>query len=257
MKNLLYIFTLLVVAGSVSCRKEQPEMKPILEDCSCANEVSADFLMEEQSGNNPNFEIIYTNTDTTFAEKYVRFRPLEKNAEYHWYLGLEELTTEQVVRFFPQALAGMNLPVTLVVKKKPNTICFPNDDGYDSITKFIKVYSEPYDIQSGDLPLEGYYRFFSPQLNDSIDIHFDVYYPLGMANMFDIYNFDGLGNNAIFNYATGVPVNYREIKKLTLGNTSYGGFKMNLHNQINGVAKLELNGTGNNSNNFNYTGRKL
>ncbi|MFK8038830.1 MAG: hypothetical protein AB8B74_11105 [Crocinitomicaceae bacterium] len=34
---------------------------------------------------------------------------------------------------------GEDIPISLVVKKAPNTICLPNDDDYHSITKVMHV----------------------------------------------------------------------------------------------------------------------
>lgn len=254
MKNFVYIIILFITI-LFGCKKEQPKMKPLLEDCSCANEVSADFLMEEQAHNNPNLPNLYTNTDTIHAYSYVRFTALEKNATYKWYAGTEEITDEQFVRFFPTDLEGMNLPLVLVVKKKPNLLCFPNDDGYDSIVKYLHV-APQYDIWSGYHPLEGTYRFFAPHKNDSIDVVFDVYAPLGMSNMFDLMNFDGEGNNSSFNNFQS-KFTYRELMQFEVGNTVYGGYLFSIRKNMDGSVHFKLEGRGTNTHHFEYKGRKL
>jgi len=230
-------------------------MKPLLEDCSCANEVSADFLIEEQAHNNSNIPNLYSETDTIFANKFVRFTAKEKNAEYKWYAGAELLTDEQFARYFPEEFTGSNLPIALVVKKKPNLLCFPNDDGYDSIIKYVHV-APKYTADQGYLPLKGTYRLYAPHLNDSIDVVFDVYCPLGMSNMFDLYNFDGMGNNSIFNSAFG-NINYREFQQLQVGSTIYGGYYFSIRKNMDGKVRFKLDGRGTNTHHFEYNGRKL
>src|SRR5690606_9243363 len=113
-----------------------------------------------------------TETDTIFKDKNVRFTAKEKNAEYTWYMGTEILTDSVVQRYFGDDLAGANLPITLVVKKQPNKLCFPNDDGYDSITKYIHVANLPIlDCPNANYgTLQGDYRVKSEHLPDSFDI---------------------------------------------------------------------------------------
>lgn len=122
MKFIAYISILAGLFVTInSCRKEQPAMKTLNEDCSCANEVSADFWMEEKYGFEPHEK--YTETDSIFAAKVVRFRAKEQNAEYTWYLGAEtEQGVASVERKFPASFIGQILPITLVVKK--NRITF-------------------------------------------------------------------------------------------------------------------------------------
>ena len=179
----------------LSCKKVQPEMKEL--DCSCAKEVSADFTMEEiVAGSFPeSYENFWTFTDTTFSEKTVRFTALETGATYKWYMGSEIVNQKQLKRYFSTAFSNQVLPITLVVKKKPNKICFPNDDGYDSITKFLSVKSD----LSETVFLEGLFRFYSPELKDSFDVQID-FVPgdgFGHGPYFNMYNYDGLGSNSI------------------------------------------------------------
>jgi hypothetical protein len=69
----------------------------------------------------------------------------------------------------------------LVAKKKPNTICFPNDDGYDSIVKYLTVSNKSYD-DVYDLPnhlFEGIFRFKDSLGNypgDSVDLKIELKY---------------------------------------------------------------------------------
>ena len=93
---LLFFSTLLF-----ACKKEQPALRSLEEDCGCAKEVSADFVMEESTYFNTSWEKL-TETDTIFMNKNVQFRALENNAEYTWYLGSEVLHEQSFYRYFDQ-----------------------------------------------------------------------------------------------------------------------------------------------------------
>jgi hypothetical protein len=175
-----------------SCKKEQPALTKM--DCSCAKEVSAEFVIEEISWYGYNWEK-RTETDTSYSNKNVAFRAKEENATYTWYIGAEKLNTKEIVRYFSDDWAGKNILVTLVVKKKANTICFPLDNGYDSITKNISfVYKDKTDT----LRIEGKYKVKSHLQADSIIITIDYrYYTNGTGYYYDIYNYQGDGKNCI------------------------------------------------------------
>ncbi len=252
MKNLLYIFTLLVVAGSVSCKKEQPEMKPMLEDCSCANEVSADFLMEEVYGYSTPYAK-YTNSDSIFADKIVIFKAKEENAEYTWYLGQEtEFGVSFVERNFPASFIGQTLPITLVVKKKPNYLCFPNDDGYDSITKYITVAMDWEDYYNRtDVPLAGNFRVKSSTMADSIDIN-TIHYlsPSGVIEYFVIRDIPNW-NNTDSLWKGGVPQNYRQF----WGHMSQ--YFVDFHHRIDGKVIIKMENLISGQPSQYFEGRKL
>lgn len=193
--------TLLFLLGAFvllqySCKKVQPDLNNL--DCGCAHEVSADFTMEEIVGGSfpESYENFWTFTDTTFSEKTVRFTALEEGASYKWYMGSEIVNQKQVKRYFSSSFDNQILPITLVVKKKPNKICFPNDDGYDSITKFLSVKS--ISLLEATF-LEGVFRFYSTELKDSFDVEID-FLPgdgFGHGPYFNMYNYDGMGSNSI------------------------------------------------------------
>jgi hypothetical protein len=196
MKQLIFIALGIILLAQYSCKKVQPEMKEL--DCSCAKEVSADFTMEEiVAGSFPEdgVENFWTFTDTIYSEKTVRFTALEDGATYKWYMGSEIVNQKQLKRYFSTAFSNQVLPITLVVKKKPNKICFPNDDGFDSITKFLYIKRGPL---LDTTFLEGIFRFYSEELKDSFDVKID-FEPGGISDgpFFNMYNYDGLGSNSI------------------------------------------------------------
>ena len=263
---LKYIIVGFVCVGIVfSCKKIQPEMSVLNAGCDCAKEVSADFLMEEMTTGNTNFAR-YTDTDSIFSDKNVRFTAIEDDAEYTWYIGTEVLHTKSVTRYFDNTLVGQSLPISLVVKKKSNTICFPNDDGKDSILKYLSVAQlGTYDFLDTTF-LEGTYRMKSPLLLDSVEIVIDYRdYVSGMNKRIDIYNYDGLGSNCTQRINRGGHVNYRQF--WTFGETSVtqGNYLQgDMHHRLDGIVEMNFTTGGYVNGNYEqivnhylYRGRKL
>jgi hypothetical protein len=210
MNKLIYFFlmTLLVLSCS-RCKEEDctdstnpdcPNYVAPVDPCAGKTEVSAEFVIEELISALGAGEFIPT--DTTLKERHIRLRATIQGAtEYKWYVGSEIITDVQsVTRFFPEQWAGSNIPITLVVRKIPDNACFPNDDGYDSITKVFHISQyliepnplgdEDRTVQNGGL--QGTYRLIQDGMQDSIDVGVsfcDNY--LGVQILFE--NLDGQG----------------------------------------------------------------
>jgi hypothetical protein len=132
----LTLYTSIFLAAlilTLACKKEKPELNISDHDpCGCASEVSADFdIYELVSTQDDDFETL---TDHILDDRYAKFVAKEENAEYTWYIGSQTFNTKEASRYFSRDWIGYNIPITLVVQKTPNSTCFPNDDGYDSIT---------------------------------------------------------------------------------------------------------------------------
>jgi len=240
-------------------------MVALNQGCDCANEVSAEFLMEESGGASSVYSDIShvsTITDTIYANKDVWFTATEDNADYTWYIGSEIIHEKQFYRHFPASLAGQVLPMILVVKKKTNKICFPNDDGYDSIVKQLVV-TDPFNnfnfFNTYQWKWEGIYR-----MSDSIGVDsIDVKMRLGQATnslggvLFDRYiitNFLGDGDSLSFGKGAH---NYRQY--FLKGNGCYlnPGSTGFIHYKLDGTYHLSLRTESINCMNVDLFGRKL
>jgi hypothetical protein len=240
-------FSILVVLGIVclvvSCKKEQPQPNNGLENCACAHEVNADFTIEEMTTNNPNF-VKYTETDTIFAGKNVRFYAKEENATYTWYIGSEVLDSREVKRYFAETLAGQTISISLVVHKTPNLLCFPSDDGYDSITKSFVIadaYNPTtfYNNQHTNPRFEGVFRMKNENSADSLDITIE-FLATGESgpgafslDRMNIYNLDGNGSITFCSFFTSF--NYRQ-----LWTTTSGYQAVMLHHKMDHSIELEF-----------------
>ena len=291
MNKLIYFFlmTLLVLSCS-RCKEEDctdstnpdcPNYVAPVDPCAGKTEVSADFVIEERISAIGAGEFIPT--DTTLKERHIRFRAITQGAyEYKWYVGSEIITDVQsVTRFFPEQWAGSNIPITLVVRKIPDNACFPNDDGYDSITKVFHISQyliepnplgdEDRTVQNGGL--QGTYRLIQDGMQDSIDVSVsfcDNY--LGVLILFE--NLDGQGTICscdLINNPGGTHISKWSYRYAEFGLTggqistefceSLSGF---IHKKVNGEVVMNVtsriwdyvNGPVTNTQ-YAYTGRKL
>jgi len=211
MKWIFFISMLLLV--TFGCRKKQPEMNAVQNACDCIEETSAEFTINEISAIGLPGEM-ETETDTCYANKNIRFIPKMKNTDYTWYIGSEIVNVEILGRYFSLAQGGQDIPVSLVVKKQANNVCFPNDDGYDSITKSFHV--AMYDASLNTMAtintyIEGSYRLFDTHNTDSIDITIDLFYDHLQANGNGIRVINLHGTNDTIQTAD-VRKNYRQIR---------------------------------------------
>lgn len=201
----------LLIALLFSCRKEKPEMNGAADPCACASEVSADFVIEEIAlwGTS---QMWYSETDSILKNQRVRFTSIEEDADYKWYIGLDQLTDKSVVRYFQNQWAGQDIPITLVVNKTPNSICFPDDDGYDSVVKVFTVTEYGQTDLSNNNQIygtkEGLFRMKEQNSNDSIDIGID--YVVTNQPYINFYNYDGQGGSCIEIAQVNLGITYRE-----------------------------------------------
>jgi hypothetical protein len=249
MKQLIFIALGIILLAQYSCKKVQPEMKEL--DCSCAKETTAEFDIEEIHAYGYDWEK-RSITDSTFKEKNIAFTAKAENATYKWYIGNEVLDTKSVVRYFSSDFTGQTISVTLVVRKKPNYICLPNDDGYDSITKTVVISNRDYysSFLEPCPTLEGIYRMKEKNGSDSIDITIDMFRTT--SNRVEVTNFDGNGNNLPYTQSEIVACLYRQLW------WDQNKFNLMLYHKPNGDAILTLDPKPSiEAPTYHYKGRKI
>jgi hypothetical protein len=161
MKKLTYILFFFL---AVSCKKDDFSSTG---GYNCANEkpVSADFMMGEIYGD----EFIDLDTvvmDVDYKDgnpvnydrdtyRTVHFKANIAGASYEWQVGNNGTvkTSKEFSLLFSNRVG--TIPVRLIVHKAPNKYCFPNDDGIDTIVRYLTVDNvEPH-------PLFGEYKGYS------------------------------------------------------------------------------------------------
>ena len=203
-------FGFLIMFSLVACKK-QPPMSDININCGQSTAVSANFEMRELA--TPfgwEYPELSTPTDTIFGGANVKFIALESDGNYLWYIGNESIHEQSFYRSFPETMIGQTISVTLVIDKTPNLICFPDDDGYDSITKQLFVVEKPDDLYATPNHLfEGNFRLKEINALDSVDVFADLiehgqggkYYDrLEITNVFGENEVLELVNNSFTSY---------------------------------------------------------
>lgn len=169
-------------------------------------------------------------------KKNIAFTAKAENAIYKWYIGNEILDSKSVVRYFNSSFVGQTISVTLVVRKKPNYICLPHDDGYDSITKTVVITNRNFDSSflEPNPTLEGVYRMKEANGTDSIDIGIELGMFTTASYRVEVTNYDGNGNNLPYNQSSIVACLYRQLW------WDQNKFYLMLYNKPNGEAILTL-----------------
>jgi hypothetical protein len=197
MKNLLYFFliTLLVLSCS-RCKEEDctdstnpdcPNYVAPVDPCAGKTEVSADFIIEERIGPG---EFREANAVTGCEACVVRVRALNPNLNYTWQIGTDVFTDSVALFGFREEHIGNSYPVTLIVNGPIDSNCHPNDNGMDTITKYISVH------HGYDKSLEGNWRIAwdSPPL-DSFDVYIEITEGPFFLPILSWHNFDRLGTS--------------------------------------------------------------
>ena len=175
MNRLLYFFFLITAVLSCSRCKEEcddptdpdcPNYVVPVDPCAGRTEVSAEFVIEQrvdvvgQIG-----QLILSDTAISLYNTTRVTATIENAALYKWIIGTDTVSGPTASFYFSESQAGQSYPVTLIVQKVPNFACFPNDNGMDTVTKFIHV------IEICDNPIYGTYRVaFDTNPTDSFTV---------------------------------------------------------------------------------------
>ncbi len=137
------------------CNDPSNPQCPNYNPCYGKKSVTADFEMSQMFAVVTPDYLDKFNPDIAFERDRIGFRPigLDTATKYTWLLGSEIITEPSFERNFAntQQTGENNIQITLIIEKKPNLICFPNDDGRDTITKHIRFVESPCEyLTSGD-----------------------------------------------------------------------------------------------------------
>lgn len=192
-----------------TCKKDIAPRNP----CDTEQVVTADFVVEELIGNR------WFQGDTIACCNKVRLQALQEADEYVWIVG-QDTFHEKIV--YDSNFPFGWLDVTLVIKRKPNTLCFPDDDGLD--TKHRKIYVWPRNNDGTgtppkypDYPLYGTYYGYNLS-NPNSYFHVTIYDTFWRNNQY-IPAYVGL--------VSGVPFKESEWNKYVLDNADLKYFTLN------------------------------
>lgn len=129
--------------------------------------VSAEFEFLAQYGVADNAVWI---PETKFVGSPVRFSAKDKNADaYTWYLGVDTISGTDEVELGINNLLYGSYSAALVLEKSPNFVCFPEDDGRDSLMLYFEK------VEFCDALNLGKFRGLTTKVSqDSIDIEIQM-----------------------------------------------------------------------------------
>lgn len=142
MKQFNYILLFISIVLFSTCKHKCQDKTNIAcenyDPCTREYPTTANFVMEEDPGPILSKVWKFYDCDTAIAPNSIRFTANDSLCEsYTWTIGAGTFTHRQFSLQFPASVIGKSIPVTLVVKRKPNTQCFADDDGYDTITRTL------------------------------------------------------------------------------------------------------------------------
>ncbi len=113
------------------CTKEKP--------LSAAFDIEEDLDIQNGGARN-NWFWYYYDIGDTLGTGWAYFEPHDSTADYYeWHIGGGTYKKQKVHLTIPQSMAGQKVDVMLIIKKEPNKICFPDDDGIDTVKRTIYI----------------------------------------------------------------------------------------------------------------------
>lgn len=146
---LLFIFLLFLLA----CDKKESSI-----NCECQKLPILDFSISQGLGFNE--ERMYFESDTFIMGSIIKVEVINENlrynSQYKWKIGTDPtIRTGKMVELEYDVVGEIS--ITLISEWTPNTDCFPNDIGTDTITKKFHLISSVWDTKVfGEY--EGYYE---------------------------------------------------------------------------------------------------
>lgn len=148
---LLYLVTIFFIL--VGCKKTKPELVNV---CDMVEPVKASFQMGykieidscDHSSHNDYF--VLEDSDTSFGGLITFKSTVSCYDSVRWIIGTDPTiyTDTEFSLFFNNTWIGSTIPVTLIAKLKPSPLCFPDDDGIDTLTR--NLYIAQYDDSAGN-----------------------------------------------------------------------------------------------------------
>lgn len=174
MKYFQFIFFVIIMVLTTCQCKDDDMVDP------CDNEelqpISAAFDAYTEIGWSDNFRQF--KSDTFFMKRDVIFKAEQEWLSYKWTIGDDPrvFNDREFSLYFQDITTPVN--IQLIVEGTPNTDCFPNDDGRDTLNKKI------YFVEFETSPLFGFFRgTTSSNPNDTFNIELQVIPPDGSTNI--------------------------------------------------------------------------
>ena len=160
-KYLLGFLSLALLINLSSCKDDEcpcvDETNPECENydpCFGEKPVTADFEISVLFRSVTPEGIPDWNPDVAFGRGLLGFKAIgyphsDNRIKYTWILGAETINEPYFERDFIDTREDENdIPITLIIEKEPDLDCFPEDDGKDTLVKYIRFVDSPCDYAS-------------------------------------------------------------------------------------------------------------
>ncbi len=148
---LVFFFLLLVVFSCTRCKEDCndptnpdcPNYVPPVDPCAGKNIVSADFTISQRaaSGGPEYHTIVPVINNVQHGYSRIVLHANENYAQYTWVIGMDTIHTRDYEFTISEQYEGQTIPLKLIVQKTPDLTCFPNDNGMDTLVKYVHVIS--------------------------------------------------------------------------------------------------------------------
>lgn len=156
------------------CVDETNPECPNYDACWDQGEVSAEFRIIESSRFGP-MHVLDTMYYDTFYTGDLITEAIQQHDDwtYRWIIGAGEYDGVSTALDYRSANYGAPVQMTLIVEGPPNTACFPDDDGRDTVTRVVYRRSLPYEKIN---ILGTYHGYLNGNPSDTTTIAF-LFYP--------------------------------------------------------------------------------
>jgi hypothetical protein len=102
-----------------------------------------------------------------FLGSAITLHAIQDSADYHWIIGANHYYTRDVTFSFGAQWEDQNIELKLIVTRAPDSFCYPNDNGVDTVSKIVVPRHECNASFWGH-----YFGAWENQPNDSFEISF-------------------------------------------------------------------------------------
>ncbi|MES2726798.1 MAG: hypothetical protein V4643_06825 [Bacteroidota bacterium] len=173
-----YLTVTVLLFSVIACNPKEE----IVPENPCGNykQPTADFIMEQTTGdrNSSNTDYLwyynqYNTKDTVTLANFIQFRSefADTNLYKHtWYVGSEVIRNYKVWRDFLSVPRPSTITIHHAISWKPNTLCNPTDDGYDSTSFTFKITDRVKELNTYGKYRMVYDTIGAPANQDSVDV---------------------------------------------------------------------------------------
>ncbi|MDX2284339.1 MAG: hypothetical protein NW241_09260 [Bacteroidia bacterium] len=156
------------------CADETNPKCPNYDPCKAETPVSAEFRIIE-SDRSGFLQVLDTMYYDTFYTPDLITEAIHQHDDwtYRWIIGAGEYEGKSTALDYSPAIYGAPVQMTLIVEGPPNTACFPEDDGRDTVTRVI--YKRSRSIENIKI-LGTYHGYLNGNPADTITIGF-LFFP--------------------------------------------------------------------------------